>query len=91
MAQDHQSDTLTITYIPRPADESHDTGKIVITIKVDKDGYVVEAKCDKEKSTVRSEKVIRKYESSAMKARATANPNGPEYRYGVITYRLTFR
>ncbi len=63
------------------------TGLIVIDIKVDKNGKVVSAKYNKQKSTTTAECLIESAVTAAYESYFNADPTAPTIQKGYITYR----
>lgn len=61
-------------------------GKVVMSIKIDKDGSVVEASPFEESCTISNEGVIEAVRSAALRAHFTENPNVQTIQNGSITY-----
>jgi hypothetical protein len=70
-----------------PAPEINNVqGKVVVRIKVDPSGKVVDAEAVSKGSTIANAKVWKKCEDFAMKAKFSAKPDAPEVQMGTITY-----
>lgn len=70
-----------------PAPEINNVqGSVVVRIKVDQSGKVVDAEAISKGSTIASVKVWRKCEEFALKAKFSPKPDAPEVQQGSITY-----
>jgi TonB family protein len=78
-----------IIYFPSIIDNSQKTGKVVVNIKVDKQGNVTFAKATQKGSTTTDSYLFQLAEAAAMKTRVNADPDAAEEQFGTITY--TFR
>lgn len=78
-----------IIYYPSIIDNSQKTGKVVVNIKVDKQGNVTFAKATQKGSTTTDTYLFQLAEQAAMKTRVNADVNAAEEQFGTITY--TFR
>ncbi len=74
--------------LPRPDDKSQQTGTVVIRIKVDKSGSVIDASYSQKGSTTTSSALIDSAIRAAKKAKFTADPSAPEVQFGTITYNF---
>jgi len=72
--------------LPEPAYGVQQSGKVVVRIRVDRDGNVVEAKADQRGSTVIDATLYEAAEQAARRAKFNSSPNSPIYQSGVITY-----
>ena len=88
-AQAIPGDTLRMLHIPPLEDSSKVVGFIGVNIKVNRAGYVIKTSLNKAKTTVINEEVIEKYLKAAMKIKASPDPLAPEFRHGVVLYKLT--
>jgi hypothetical protein len=61
-------------------------GKVVVRIKVDPSGKVIDAEAISKGSTIANTKVWKKCETEAMKAKFSAKPDAPSVQQGTITY-----
>jgi outer membrane biosynthesis protein TonB len=75
-----------MTSAPRIDDNSQEEGKVVVTIKVDRNGKVIEARPGARGTTTTSALLFRKAKESAEKTEFSANPNAPEIQTGEITF-----
>jgi outer membrane biosynthesis protein TonB len=78
-----------IIYLPSIIDNSQKTGKVVVNIKVDKEGNVTFAKATQKGSTTTDTYLYQLAEDAAMKTRVNADSGAAEEQFGTITY--TFR
>lgn len=69
-----------------PPTQCSSKGKVVVSIKVDKNGKVVEAKLKRFESTVFDECNVNNALSAARKSTFTPDANAPEIQEGTITY-----
>jgi hypothetical protein len=90
-AQSTPSDTLRMLHIPPVEDSSQVIGLIGINITVNRAGDVVQTSLHKAKTTITNDAVIEKYLKAGMKIKASPDPLAPEFRHGVVTYKLTVR
>lgn len=73
---------------PLVFENSQKSGKVVVGIKVDKNGNVVYAKYQQKGSTTTDATLISVAEQSAMKAKFTNDPNADEEQFGTITFNF---
>jgi TonB family protein len=71
---------------PSIYDNSQETGKVVVAIKVDKYGNVVDAVPGARGSTTTSTNLFRKAKEAALKAKFNPSPDGVEEQRGTITF-----
>lgn len=71
---------------PSIFDNSQETGKVVVEIKVDKFGNVIDAIPGARGSTTTSSNLYRKAKEAAMKAKFSQSPAGVEEQRGTITF-----
>ena len=69
-----------------PPTQCNSKGKVVVTIKVDKSGKVVEAKLKRFDSTVFDECNVNNALAAARKSTFTPDANAPDIQEGTITY-----
>lgn len=74
--------------LPRPNDNSQATGIVVIAIKVDQNGNVVEASFQPKGSTSSDQSLVQAAISAAKKAKFDPDKNAPEVQLGSITYNF---
>ncbi len=70
----------------KPSSSTEKVGNIVVEIKVDQNGNVVEAKGGARGTTIWDSNLFRKCEQAAKKSQFTKNPDAPEVQKGTITY-----
>ncbi len=75
----------TAKSLPAP-DFSNVQGKVVVRIKVDPAGRVVDAEAISRGSTIANTKVWKKCEEFALKSKFSAKADAPEIQQGTITY-----
>jgi periplasmic protein TonB len=71
---------------PEVVDRSQETGKVVVSITVDKNGNVIKATPGARGSTTTSANLYSKAQQAAMKAKFDANTSAAEEQYGSITF-----
>ncbi len=71
--------------LPAP-DFSNIQGKVVVRIKVDPNGKVIDAEAISKGSTIANNKVWKKCEEYAMRAKFSAKSDAPDVQQGTITY-----
>lgn len=71
--------------LPAP-DIANAQGSVVVRIKVDRDGNVIDAEAISRGSTIANTQVWRKCEEFARKSKFDAKPDAPEIQMGTITY-----
>jgi outer membrane biosynthesis protein TonB len=74
---------------PKPHYDCQESGKVVVEIKVDKDGNTVGAQAGKRGTTNMASCLITKAEEAAMKTKWEPDPSAPELQVGFITYNFT--
>lgn len=72
--------------LPSPLHNIKEGGKVVVSIKVNRDGTVVEARPGAEGTNLTSAAAWDAAKSAAMKAQFNIKPDAPEFQYGTITY-----
>ncbi|GHU94392.1 hypothetical protein FACS1894156_2560 [Bacteroidia bacterium] len=73
--------------LPKPAYEVQESGKVIVNIRVDKSGRVVEAKVKMAGTTTTNSTLHRAAEEAALRAHFTAAAdNAPAYQNGTIIY-----
>lgn len=72
--------------LPSPSHNIKEGGTVVVSIKVDRDGTVVEARPGAEGTNLTSAAAWDAAKSAAMKAQFNIKPDAPEFQYGTITY-----
>src|SRR6185369_4468543 len=71
---------------PSIDDKSQETGRVVVSITVDKEGNVTEARPGARGSTTTSAYLFGKAKEAAMKARFSPNPDGADIKKGTMTF-----
>jgi TonB family protein len=71
---------------PSIDDKSQETGRVVVSITVDKDGNVTEARPGARGSTTTSSYLFGKAKEAAMKAKFNPNPDGADIQKGTMTF-----
>lgn len=74
---------------PLVFDNSQKTGKVVVGIKVDKNGNVVYAKYQQKGSNTTDPYLIQLAEQGAMKAKFSADVSADEEQFGTITFKFS--
>lgn len=74
--------------LPQASDESPKDGDVVVRIKVDRSGNVVEVEAPYKGSKNYDNKMVESAKRAAKQARFNADPNATEYQYGTITYKF---
>ena len=72
--------------LPNPSYNIRESGKVVVSIKVDRNGTVVEAQPGAEGTNLTSAVAWDAAKRAAMKAQFNIKPDAPEFQYGPITY-----
>jgi len=78
-------------HLPKPAYESMEQGKVVVTIWVNKQGKVIRALEGAQGTTISDFKLHALARDAALKAVFTPDPNAPETQKGTITYNFVRR
>ena len=76
----------TIGSLPKPNYDITEDGKVIVWIKVDRNGNVVEAKAGHDGTNLTSKAAWKAAEDAAMRTHFNVSENAPEYQYGTITY-----
>lgn len=79
----------TIAQIIKPKNESQQQGKVVVTIRVNRNGKVISASPGAKGSTTTNAYLFSKAKSAALKTSFEANSNAPEIQIGTIVYNFT--
>ena len=74
--------------LPKASDESPKDGDVVVRIKVDRNGNVVEVEAPYKGSKNYDNKMVESAKRAAKQAHFNADPNATEYQYGTITYKF---
>jgi outer membrane biosynthesis protein TonB len=75
-----------IIFFPIIIDNSQKTGRVVVNIKVDKQGNVVWAKATQKGSTTTDSYLFQISEDAALKTKVNADASAAEEQFGTITY-----
>lgn len=75
-----------IIFFPTILDNSQKTGKVVVNIKVDKQGNVIWAKATQKGSTTTDSYLFQLAEDAALKTKVNDDPAAAEEQFGTITY-----
>jgi outer membrane biosynthesis protein TonB len=76
---------------PDITENSRETGKVVVSIVVDRNGKVIKATPGQKGSTTLSPTLLEKAKQGAFDARFSPKPDGPEEQYGTITFVFKFK
>lgn len=71
-----------------PKTNRTETGKVVVTIKVDKEGNVIEATGGAVGTTIMNTNIWRTCEQAAKRSKFSAKADAPEIQVGTITYKF---
>ena len=74
--------------LSKPKTNKDETGNVVVEIKVDQQGNVVEAHAGARGTTLMNTNIWRTCEQAAKKSKFTEKPNAPELQRGTITYKF---
>jgi len=72
----------------KPSYNSEDQGKVVVTIKVNKEGKVIEARAGAKGTNTSDQKLWKMAEEAAKRSTFTAKPDAAEEQKGTITYNF---
>jgi len=72
----------------KPAYDSKEQGKVVVTIKVDKQGNVTSAVAGAKGTNVSDQTLWQLAKDAALRSRFIADPNAPDTQVGTITYNF---
>ena len=75
-------------HLPKPAYDSDEQGKVVVDIKVDRNGKVVSAIAGAKGTTISDLRLRRLAEEAALRSVFSPDPNAPERQKGTITYNF---
>jgi outer membrane biosynthesis protein TonB len=75
-----------IIFFPTILDNSQKTGRVVVNIKVDKQGNVIWAKATQKGSTTTDSFLFGLAEDAALKTKVNEDPGAAEEQFGTITY-----
>lgn len=67
-------------------DKSDETGKVVVSITVDKNGKVIKARAGARGSTINNSALYKSSEEASLKAKFDAPEDSPEEQHGTITF-----
>lgn len=82
----HLKGRSIIGALPKPDYDITESGRVVVSVKVNKNGAVVEANAGATGTNLSSKAAWEAAEQAAMKAQFTVKADGPEYQWGTITY-----
>ncbi|MFH1001193.1 MAG: energy transducer TonB [Bacteroidota bacterium] len=74
--------------LPKPSYVSDDQGKVIVSIRVDKDGKVISAEIQQKGTTVSDVNLHNMARQAALKAIFAPDSNAPEIQFGTITYNF---
>ncbi len=74
--------------LSQPKTNKNDTGKVVVDIKVDQQGNVVEAHAGAKGTTLMDVNIWRQCEQAAKRSKFSAKEDAPELKKGSITYKF---
>lgn len=72
--------------LPLPSYNTKQSGKVVVKIKVDRDGRVVEAQPGEAGTTMTDKQAWEAAKKAALKIQFNLKSDAPEYEYGTVTY-----
>lgn len=75
-------------HLPKPAYDSEEQGKVVVEIRVDRNGKVVSAIAGVKGTTITDLKLRRLAEEAARRSIFAPDPNAPDRQKGTITYNF---
>lgn len=75
-------------HLPKPAYDSEEVGKVVVEIRVDRNGKVVSAIAGVRGTTISDLRLRRLAEEAAQRSLFAPDPNAPERQKGTITYNF---
>ncbi len=78
-------------HLPKPAYESMEQGKVVVTVWVNKQGKITRALEGTKGTTITNLRLRNLARDAALKAVFTPNPNAPDLQKGTITYNFVRR
>ena len=78
----------SVRSLPKPAYNSAEQGRVVVTIWVNRDGKVTRVSSGAKGTTVTDPSLMRQAESAARQALFSANLNGPDEQIGKIIYNF---
>lgn len=71
---------------PSVSDDNHRAGKIVVDIRVDKDGNVVYARAGARGTTISDSDLLQKCENAVLGVKLNASENAPETQVGTVVF-----
>lgn len=74
--------------LPQPKSNKNDVGNVVVDIKVDQEGNVIEARAGARGTTLMNTNIWRVCEQAAKKSKFSANEDAQEVQKGTITYHF---
>ncbi len=77
--------------LPQPSKGFKKEGTVVVRIKVDRSGNVVEVEAPQKGSKNYDNEMVQKAKQAAKAAKFNADASATEYQYGTITYEFTLR
>ena len=77
--------------LPTPSYNSNQQGKIIVKIKVDREGNVIQADAPERGSTIASATMVEQAKAAARKAKFNASATANEVQTGTITYTFVAR
>ena len=72
----------------KPSYDSKEQGKVVVTIKVDKNGNVTSAVAGAKGTNVSDQTLWQLAKDAALKSKFVSDPNAPDTQVGTITYNF---
>ena len=72
--------------LPSPSYNVQESGKVVVKIKVDREGTVVEAQPGADGTNLTNKTAWEAAKKAALKTQFNVNSDAPEFQYGTITY-----
>lgn len=81
----------TVARKPKVEENSRETGRVVVSVVVDRTGKVIKATPGQKGTTTLSPVLLEKAKNGALETRFSAKPDGPEEQYGSITFVFRFK
>jgi hypothetical protein len=72
----------------KPSYDSREQGKVVVTIKVDRQGAVISAVPGAKGTNVSDQKLWNLAKDAALRSKFSPDSNAPEFQVGTITYNF---
>lgn len=72
----------------KPSYESREQGKVVVTIKVDRQGNVISATPGAKGTNVSDQTLWNRAKDAALRSKFSPDPNAPDFQVGTITYNF---